>query len=60
LVKIAENNDYNIGSRSPNVQLFVLNESTLLSLVELPRLESNKFTDIKISGSEVRIILVRI
>jgi hypothetical protein len=42
------------------VQLFVLNESTLLSLVELPRLESNKFTDIKISGSEVRIILVRI
>ena len=43
--------------RSPNVQLFVLNESTLLSLVELPRLDSNQYSDIKVSSSEVRIIL---
>ena len=43
--------------RSSNVQMFVLNESTLLSLVELPRLDSNQYSDIKVSNSEVRIIL---
>ena len=37
--------------------MFVLNESTLLSLVELPRLDSNQYSDIKVSNSEVRIIL---
>jgi len=37
--------------------MFVLNETTLLSLVEIPRLESNQYTDINVSSSEVRIIL---
>ena len=37
--------------------MFVLNDSTLLSLVELPRLDSNQYSDIRVSGSEVRIIL---
>lgn len=48
---------HNAFFRSPNVQLFVLNETTLLSLVEIPRLESNQYTDINVSSSEVRIIL---
>ena len=42
---------------SPNVQLFVINECTLMSLVELPILTSQSVAGVKTAETQVRIIL---
>ena len=43
--------------QSPNVQIFMLNDSTILSLVELPILNSQSLVGIKTATSQVRILL---
>ena len=42
---------------SPNVQLFVVNDFTLMSLVELPILTSQSVAGVKTAETQVRIIL---
>lgn len=44
--------------KQPNIQFFVINNTTLLSLVELPQMEeSQSLREIQSSNSQVRIIL---
>lgn len=43
--------------QAPNVQLFVLNDSTLMSFVELPVLASQSLAGIQTAQSQVRVIL---